>query len=48
MVPRGHGGHIALTIGTDPKAAQLPMKKLIADGKVSTKGERRGMAYLSN
>jgi len=44
--PGERGEHIAVALGTDTKTMRLPMKKLIADGKVSTRGERRGMAYL--
>jgi hypothetical protein len=29
----------------DAKTKRLPMKKLIAEKKVKTKGERRGMRY---
>jgi hypothetical protein len=44
--PGERGEHIAMALGTDTKTMRLPMKKLIADGKVSTRGERRGMEYL--
>ena len=41
------GEDIAEAMGTDSKTIRLPMKKLIAEGKVRTKGERRGMRYYS-
>ena len=45
--PGQRGEDIAEAMGTDSKAIRLPMKKLIADGQVRTKGERRGMRYFS-
>lgn len=45
--PGQRGEDIAETMGTDSNAIRLPMKKLIADGKVRTKGERRGMRYFA-
>ena len=45
--PGQRGEDIAEAMGTDSKAIRLPMKKLIADGQVRTKGERRGMKYYS-
>jgi hypothetical protein len=45
--PGQRGEHIAAALGTDTKAMRLPMKKLIEDGAVKTKGERRGMMYFA-
>lgn len=43
--PGQRGEDVAEAMGTDSKTIRLPMKKLIADGQVRTKGERRGMRY---
>lgn len=43
--PGQRGEQIAEALGTDTKTMRLPMQKLIADEKVRTKGERRGMRY---
>ena len=45
--PGQRGEDIAEAMGTDSKTIRLPMKKLIAEGKVRTKGERRGMRYYA-
>jgi len=45
--PGRRGEHIAAKIGTDTTTIRLPMKKLIAAGKVRTTGQRRGMAYFA-
>jgi hypothetical protein len=43
--PGQRGEQIAAALGTDTKTMRLPMKKLIAERKIKTKGERRGMSY---
>jgi DNA-binding GntR family transcriptional regulator len=43
--PGQRGEHIAAALGTDANTIRRPMKQLIADGAVRTKGERRGMRY---
>jgi predicted ArsR family transcriptional regulator len=43
--PGQRGEDIAEELGSDSKTIRLPMKKLIAEGQVRTKGERRGMRY---
>jgi predicted ArsR family transcriptional regulator len=44
--PGQRGEQIAEALGTDTKPMRLPMQRLIADGAVRTKGERRGMRYF--
>jgi hypothetical protein len=44
--PGQRGEQIASDLGTDTKTMRLPMKKLIEDGKITTKGQRRGMCYF--
>lgn len=43
--PGQRGEQIAEALHLDTKTIRLPMQKLIADKKVKTKGERRGMRY---
>jgi len=38
---------IAELLRTDTKTMRLPMQKLIADKKIRTKGNRRGMTYFA-
>ena len=45
--PGQRGEQIAEALGTDSKGIRGPMKKMIDDGAVRTKGERRGMRYYS-
>jgi len=43
--PGQRGEHIAAALGTDTRALRGPMKQLIEERKVRTKGLRRGMQY---
>ena len=43
--PGQRGEHIAAGLATDTKALRGPMKRLIDERKIKTKGERRGMQY---
>ncbi len=44
--PGSRGENIAAALGTDVNTMRPVMKALIADGKVRTMGQRRGMTYL--
>jgi len=44
--PGQRGEHIAAALDTDTKALRAPMKRLIEERKIRTKGERRGMQYF--
>lgn len=44
--PGQRGEQIAKALGTDVKTMRLPVLRLIADKKVKTKGQRRGMTYF--
>jgi hypothetical protein len=41
------GEQIAAALGTDVNAMRPAMKALIADNKITTRGERRGMQYFA-
>lgn len=43
--PGSRGEQISAALGTDTKTLRPVMKELIADRKVRTAGERRGMSY---
>lgn len=43
--PGQRGEQIADALGTDTGTMRPVMKRLIADGKVTTEGQRRGMTY---
>ncbi len=45
--PAQRGEHIAAALGTDTDTMRPVMKRLIADGKVATAGQRRGMTYAA-
>jgi predicted ArsR family transcriptional regulator len=45
--PGQRGEHIAAALQVDSKTLRGPMKRLIEEGKVRTKGERRGMQYFT-
>ena len=43
--PGQRGEEIAAAFGMDSATVRGPMKRLIADGKVRTEGQRRGTTY---
>ena len=43
--PGQRGEQIAQALGMDATTMRLPMKRLIAEEKIKTRGERRGMRY---
>lgn len=45
--PGQRGEHIAAALGTDTTTMRPAMHKLIADKRVRTRGERRGMTYAA-
>src|SRR5678816_1216062 len=45
--PGQRGEQIAKAMRTDVGTMRLPMRKLIADKRIKTKGQRRGMTYLA-
>jgi hypothetical protein len=45
--PGQRGEQIAAALGTDSTAMRPMMKRLIAERKVKTRGQRRGMTYLA-
>lgn len=46
--PGQRGEQIAAALKTDVKTMRLPMLKLIAEKKVRTEGQRRGMTYFAS
>lgn len=46
--PGQRGEQIAAALGTDVGTMRRPMKQLISEKKVKTKGQRRGMAYFAS
>jgi hypothetical protein len=45
--PGQRGEQIAAALGTDVGTMRLPMRQLIAEKKVRTEGQRRGMTYFA-
>jgi hypothetical protein len=45
--PGLRGEQISKAMRTDTNSIRLPMQKLIADKKIKTKGQRRGMTYTA-
>jgi hypothetical protein len=45
--PGSRGEQIAAALGTDTKSVRPVMQRLIADRKVKTRGQRRGMTYAA-